>query len=102
MEKKNDAKVTIYGKKYCIAGNEDIGYLRKIADQINAKHAEIRAAMGNNIINDSDNYIWCMINITDDYLKLKEKAEALEKENRLLSADNHDLRKKLGLTDTKK
>ncbi len=77
MNKKNDAQVIINGKNYNIAGYENVEYLHKIADYINNKQAALKGVNGNNIINDSERNILIMINIADDYLKLK----ALEEEN---------------------
>lgn len=122
MNKKNDARVCINGKNYNIAGYENVEYLHKIADYINNKYAEIKGQNGSNIINDSEKNILMMINIADDYLKLREKddeisygfddrqkeianlkrelvglqtrLEAAENDNKLLRADNVELQKK--------
>ncbi len=77
MNKKNDAQVIINGKNYNIAGYENVEYLHKIADYINKKQAELKAENGNNIINDSERNILMMINIADDYLKLREREEEM-------------------------
>ncbi len=123
MNKKNDAQVIINGKYYNIAGYENVEYLHQIADYLNKKQEEIKGQKGNNIINDSERNILIMINIADDYLKLKERLEQeasgtgdkaretanlkrelltvqarldeIEKENKLLRADNVELQKKL-------
>lgn len=122
MNKKNDAQVVINGKNYNIAGYENVEYLHKIADYINKKQAELKAENGNNIINDSERNILMMINIADDYLKLREREEEmsygyddrqkeasdlkrelvnlrtsldkLEKENKSLKSENVELQKK--------
>ncbi|MCR5584907.1 MAG: cell division protein ZapA [Lachnospiraceae bacterium] len=122
MNKKNDARVCINGKNYNIAGYENVEYLHKIADYINKKQAEIKGQNGSNIINDSEKNILMMINIADDYLKLRErdeeisygfddrqkeianlkrelvnlqtKLDAVENDNKLLRADNVELQKK--------
>ncbi len=122
MNKKNDARVCINGKNYNIAGYENVEYLHKIADYINQKQAELKGQNGSNIINDSEKNILMMINIADDYLKLKERDEEIsfgfddrqkeistlkreivnlqtrleeaEKENKLLRTDNVELQKK--------
>ncbi len=122
MNKKNDARVCINGKNYNIAGYENVEYLHRIADYINNKYAEIKGQNGSNIINDSEKNILMMINIADDYLKLREKdeeisygfddrqkeianlkrelvglqtrLEAAENDNKLLRADNVELQKK--------
>ncbi len=123
MNKKNDAQVIINGKNYNIAGYENVEYLHKIADYINNKQASLKGVNGNNIINDSERNILIMINIADDYLKLKaleeensanfvdhkkvveklesriseysNKLEEIEKENRLLRKDNLELQRKV-------
>ena len=123
MNKKNDAQVIINGKNYNIAGYENVEYLHKIADYINNKQAALKGVNGNNIINDSERNILIMINIADDYLKLKaleeensanfvdhkkeveklqntiseyrNKLEETEKENRLLRKDNLELQRKV-------
>ena len=128
MNKKNDAHVIINGKNYNIAGYENVEYLHQIADYINKKHAEIKSQNGNNIINDSERNILIMINIADDYLKLREREEETfsgfgdrqkeisglkrdlanlqtrlenaEQENKLLRADNLDLQKKIVRLET--
>ncbi len=122
MNKKNDAQVIINGKNYNIAGYENVEYLHKIADYINKKQAELKAENGNNIINDSERNILMMINIADDYLKLREREaemsygyddrqkeaadlkrelvnlktslDKLEKENKSLKSENIELQKK--------
>lgn len=121
MNKKNDAQVIINGKNYNIAGYENVEYLHKIADYINKKQAELKAENGNNIINDSERNILMMINIADDYLKLREREkdmyygyddrqkeaadlkrelvnlrtslDKLEKENKILKSENVELQK---------
>ncbi|MBQ7636744.1 MAG: cell division protein ZapA [Lachnospiraceae bacterium] len=121
MNKKNDAQVIINGKNYNIAGYENVEYLHKIADYINKKQAELKAENGNNIINDSERNILMMINIADDYLKLREREkdmsygyddrqkeaadlkrelvnlrtslDKLEKENKSLKSENVELQK---------
>ncbi|MCR5824829.1 MAG: cell division protein ZapA [Lachnospiraceae bacterium] len=128
MNKKNDAHVIINGKNYNIAGYENVEYLHQIADYINKKHAEIKSQNGNNIINDSERNILIMINIADDYLKLREREEETfsgfgdhqkeisglkrdlanlqarlenaEQENKLLRADNLDLQKNIVRLET--
>ncbi len=75
MNKKNDAQVVINGKPYNIAGYENVEYLHRIADYINKKQAELREQVRSNIINDSERNILIMINIADDYLKLKDREE---------------------------
>jgi cell division protein ZapA len=122
MNKKNDARVCINGKNYNIAGYENVEYLHKIADYINRKQEEIKGRNGSNIINDSEKNILMMINIADDYLKLRErdeeisygfddrqkeianlrrelvnlqtKLDAVENDNKILRADNVELQKK--------
>ena len=127
MNKKNDTMVTINGKKYNIAGYENVEYLHRIADYINAKQLEIKESVGNNIVNDSEKNILSLINIADDYLKLQDGIEgvtieadegaqskeelrssvialkkrllAVENENRLLKDENTELKKKLTLAE---
>ncbi len=76
MNKKNDAQVVINGKPYNIAGYENVDYLYRIADYINKKQAELQEQNRSNIINDSERNILIMINIADDYLKLKDREDS--------------------------
>lgn len=75
MNKKNDAKVTIGGKIYNLAGYENVEYLQRIANYLNRKCDELKAEIGRNIINDSEMNILMQINIADDYLKVKAEQE---------------------------
>lgn len=76
MNRKNDVFITIKGKQYNIAGYEDPVYLKKVGDYINQKEKEITNGTERAIIGESERTVLLLLNIADDYLKLKQLQSA--------------------------
>ena len=80
MNIKNDIKVIINNKQYTISGYESEEYLQKIALFLNSKYAELSKLDGYKRLDEKHRNLLLQINLVDEYYKMVEKKEDLEKE----------------------
>lgn len=80
MNEKNDIKVIINNKQYIISGNESEEYIQRIAIFLNSKYAELAKEDGYKHLNDTYKNLMMQINLVDEYYKIVEKNEDLQKE----------------------
>ena len=77
-EEKTRLTVSIYGKNYTIVGDESSEYIRTLAGYVEEKMHRI--AQGNARLDTGRLAILSAINIADDYFRLRQKVEELEKQ----------------------
>ncbi|MGP1432801.1 MAG: cell division protein ZapA [Catonella sp.] len=80
MNEKNNIKVIINDKPYTLSGYESEEYLQKIALFLNSKYAELSKEAGYRHLDDNQKNLTMQINIVDEYYKMVERNEDLEKE----------------------
>ena len=75
---KNYTEVVIAGKNYNIGGYEDPEYLQRVASYINSKISELRKTQG--FLRQTADFqnVMLLLNIADDYYKMRERAAELE------------------------
>lgn len=76
-EEKNRLTVSIYGQSYTIVGGESSEYIRTLAGFVEEKMHRI--ARDNTRLDTAKLAILSAINIADDYFRLRQKYEELEK-----------------------
>lgn len=95
MNTKNDVEVIINGKQYTISGYESSEYLQRIATHINDKYAEFKQDEGYNRLDADMRNILLAINLSDDYYKVQESIQDLQKEKEDLEKEifnmKHDM-----------
>ncbi|PET67292.1 cell division protein ZapA [Bacillus sp. AFS001701] len=74
---KQKLNVTIYGQHYAITGDESTDHIRHVASIVDDKMKEINKK--NPLLDTNKLAVLTAINIVSDYVKLKERAEMLEK-----------------------
>ena len=80
MNEKNDIKVIINNKQYTISGYESEEYIQRIAIFLNSKYSELSKEDGYKHLSDTDKNLMMQINLADEYYKMVEKNEDLQKE----------------------
>lgn len=80
MNEKNDIKVIINNKQYTISGYESEEYIQRIAIFLNSKYSELSKEDGYKHLNDTYKNLMMQINLADEYYKMVEKSEDLQKE----------------------
>ncbi|WP_425462081.1 cell division protein ZapA [Mesobacillus subterraneus] len=76
--KKNKSTVDIYGQQYTIVGKESTSHIRLIASMVDDKMREIGSA--NPSLDTSKLAVLTAVNAVNDYIKMKDRVEALEAE----------------------
>ncbi len=90
--KKNYTEVLIDGKVYTMGGNEDTGYLQKIASYVNHKLKELRSQAGFSKLEEDYQQLMLEINMADDYFKAQEKADELKRQKEEIERDVYGLK----------
>ncbi|QOR65751.1 cell division protein ZapA [Cytobacillus suaedae] len=75
---KTKTTVDIYGQQYSIVGTESTSHIRLVASLVDDKMREISAK--NPYLDINKIAVLTAVNTVNDYLKLKEKVEELEKQ----------------------
>ena len=88
----NKMIVTIDGQEYTLVAGEDTAYMKKVADHVDAKVREIRE---NGKISGNDAVILAALNISDEYFKQVEAAEALRGQIKTYLEEAKDLENQL-------
>ncbi|MDF2944489.1 MAG: hypothetical protein K0S01_3347 [Herbinix sp.] len=101
MNKYHDIEVIINNKRYTLSGYESEEYLQKIASYINGKHVEFRNKDAYKFLDSELKNILMQINIADDYYKMRDKINEIEKENETKSNEIFDLKHEVISTQTK-
>ena len=95
MNAKNDVEVIINGKQYTLSGYESSEYLQKIATHINDKYAEFKQEEGYTKLDADVKNILLAINLSDEYYKVQQSVEELQKEKEDLEKEifnmKHDM-----------
>lgn len=85
-KQKERTTVTIYGQEYTIVGYEKPGHVIEVAKYVDSKMREIKSM--NPYLDTTRLAVLTAINVVNDYLKLKEKLERIEKENKEKEDEN--------------
>lgn len=80
MSSKNKTQVIIAGKIYTLSGYESEEYLQRVAAYLNGKITEFRGMDGYHRLSPDMRGILLNLNTADDYFKMKQKVEDLERE----------------------
>lgn len=75
---KNRTAVTIHGQQYMIIGTESTSHIRLVASLVDEKMREISS--NNSALDVNKLAVLTAINAVNDYLKLKDRLEQLERE----------------------
>ncbi|MDQ0161123.1 cell division protein ZapA [Bacillus alveayuensis] len=75
---KNKTTVNIYGQQFSIVGHESTSHMRLVASIVDDKMREI--SRKNPTLDINKLAVLTAINVVHDYIKLKEKYEALERQ----------------------
>ena len=90
--KKNYTEVLIDSKVYVLGGNEETGYLQKIASYVNHKLKELRSQTGFSKQEEDYQQIMLEINMADDYFKAQETADTLRQQKEEIERDIYGLK----------
>lgn len=88
----NKVTVNIDGQEYTLVAGEDLAYMKKVADHVDAKVREIRVG---GKVSASDAVILAALNISDEYFKQMEAAEALRGQIKTYLEEAKDLENQL-------
>ncbi|WP_020006416.1 cell division protein ZapA [Salinicoccus albus] len=77
-EYKNRIAVDIYNQQYTLVGEDDPEHMRYVAGLVDAKIREIGVRSSG--LDTTRKAVLTAVNVMDDYVKLKEKHDALVKE----------------------
>ena len=101
MESKNYAEVLIDGEIYTLEGEEEEGYLQRVASYINEKISLMKKQKG--YTKQSRDYQVTMVelNIADDYFTSQERVRQLEEQNHSLEKEAYSLKHELVTTQMK-
>lgn len=92
MADKNNIPVVINGRIYNLSGYEDTEYLQEVANYMNSKIGECKAAEGFRRLNPEYQNILLAINIADDYFKAKNETGRLFAQDDEKDRQIYDLR----------
>ena len=92
MADKNDIPVVINGRIYNLSGYEDTDYLQEVANYMNSKITECKAAEGFRRLNAEYQNILLAINIAGDYFKVKNESGKLSAQDDEKEKQIYDLR----------
>lgn len=79
-EGKNRITVDIYGEPYTIVGPEQAGHVRMVADTVDDKMREIKKNNPN--LDTKRLAVLTSVNIVNDYMKLQEKWDQMQENQR--------------------
>ncbi|MBU8905116.1 cell division protein ZapA [Desertibacillus haloalkaliphilus] len=77
-KEKQRTTVSIYGQQYTIVGYEAPSHVTKVAKQVDEKMREIKSV--NPYLDTTRLAVLTAVNVVDEYIKLQEKLEQLEKD----------------------
>ncbi|MCD8337727.1 MAG: cell division protein ZapA [Lachnospiraceae bacterium] len=95
MSSKNRTQVIIAGKIYTLSGYESEEYLQRVAAYLNGKISEFRNVEGYQRMSPDMRAILLNLNTADDYFKMKNKVEELERDLSEKDRDIYELRHEL-------
>lgn len=101
MGDKNDIPVVINGRIYNLSGYENREYLQDVANYMNSKIAECKAAEGFRRLNAEYQNILLAINIADDYFKIRSEKGQLSIQDDEKEKQIYDLRHEIIETQIK-
>jgi cell division protein ZapA len=95
MSVKNDTEVVINGKVLTVSGNESAEYMQKVAAYINTKISDLNKVKSFKRQSLDKQNTLIQLNIADDYFKVKNQIELLEKDLKTKENELYDLKHEL-------
>jgi cell division protein ZapA len=95
MSIKNDTEVVINGKVLTVSGNESAEYMQKVAAYINTKISDLNKVKSFKRQSLDKQNTLIQLNIADDYFKVKNQIELLEKDLKTKENELYDLKHEL-------
>jgi cell division protein ZapA len=95
MSVKNDTEVVINGKVLTVSGNESAEYMQKVAAYINTKIGELNKLKSFKRQSLDKQNTLIQLNIADDYFKVKNQIELLDKDLKAKENELYDLKHEL-------
>jgi cell division protein ZapA len=95
MSVKNDTEVVINGKVLTVSGNESAEYMQKVAAYINTKISDLNKIKSFKRQSLDKQNTLIQLNIADDYFKVKNQIELLEKDLKTKENELYDLKHEL-------
>jgi cell division protein ZapA len=95
MSVKNDTEVVINGKVLTVSGNESAEYMQKVAAYINTKIGDLNKLKSFKRQSLDKQNTLIQLNIADDYFKVKNQLELLEKDLKTKENELYDLKHEL-------
>jgi cell division protein ZapA len=95
MSVKNDTEVVINGKVLTVSGNESAEYMQKVAAYINTKISDLNKLKSFKRQSVDKQNTLIQLNIADDYFKVKNQIELLERDLKAKENELYDLKHEL-------
>jgi cell division protein ZapA len=95
MSSKIDTEVVINGKVLTVSGNESVEYMQKVAAYINTKISELNKLKSFKRQPLDKQNVLIQLNMGDDYFKVKNQIELLEKDLKAKENELYDLKHEL-------
>ena len=92
MDKKNYVDVIIDDKVYTLAGGEAEGYMQGVGAYLNSKFAEMKQYPGYKRQPGDVKQLLMLLNVADDYFKMKQRAEEAEEKLERREAEIYGLK----------
>ncbi|MBQ9119520.1 MAG: cell division protein ZapA [Lachnospiraceae bacterium] len=92
MNRQTNIEVIINGKRYTLSGYESEEYMQKVASYINKKYDEFKKHPSYRTMDVDMRNVLMQINLTDDYLKLKQQMSEKESDSDSKSGEIFELK----------
>lgn len=101
MDSRNYTEVLIDGNIYTLSGDEDEGYMQRVASYINEKRSKLKKQPG--FLKQSADYQTVMVelNMADDYFKVQGQVADLERQRNEMEKEIYSLKHELVSTQMK-
>ncbi len=92
MNRQTNIEVIINGRRYTLSGYESEEYMQRVATHINKKYEEFKAQPSYRTMDNDMRNILMQINLSDDYLKLKQQMNEKETDSDSKSGEIFELK----------
>jgi len=92
---KNYTDVVIDNKVYTVGCDQDSTYMQQLATYVNDKLDTLRSQPGFNKQPYGSRQVMILMNVADDYLRMKMKAEAVEKKYQEQTAEFYNMKREM-------
>lgn len=101
MDSKHVTEVLIDGKIYTLGGNEDEGYIQRLASYINEMIITLKRQAGFTKQSAEYQNVMIELNMADDYFKAREQIAGLEQQKAEMEKETYSLKHELVATQMK-